>query len=885
MDMANKARKFLLMAIAAGASIAMAACPGTNRHDVPDDPVFRIELEGVQVGGEHTFPEQFYGYVANAVTPLSVTVRNDGNRATGPLTVTLSGDDYDSFWLARPSATQSLELALGDLGVDEEAVFTVTPRHDLAVGTYTATVTVSGGNAITESFSVRFVVLPVGDDPVYGIELEGVEEEHTFDELYYGYAENAITALPVTVRNTGNRATGPLTVTLTGDDADSFGLSTSSASLSSTLALDSLGIGEPTTFTVRPRHDLAVRTHTATVTVSGGSAITARSFDVTFEVIPAEVPVYRIELAGGLQGEYHAFPELYFGYAADEITVLTIMVENTGNRVTGPLTVTLSGDDYDSFGLSIPPAAQSLELALSSIDVGESAIFTVRPRDDLALGTHTATVTVSGGSESAITAQSFDVAFEVIPRPMHDIRLSATNTFQIRLLDYAASEIEPLVVTVNSVGTHPTGELAVALSGTNMGAFTLSATTLSSIPSGENATFNVLPAHGLGLGVYTATVTVSGADVDSRYFDLTFEVVADMDITADFVHAGFLNRVRTLTGIATPNPIYLSDVMSRTAWTLPNASGAADFVDNFAGLQHFRSLEILNISHHGAVAASPHTPADGRGGIDISVLPNLREFHSNGAVQTQATMRLRWIIVGNPMLERVEINTPNASFTSLDLTSAPSLRRLVLTSAPNVDTLDLSQNPLLEVLYLVGSNNLRVVDASGNPNLTRLDISGGGVGRNLELNLANNANLEWVRINSAGLTSFDWPTLSSLRELNLSGNNLTLVNLRLLQALELVRVEQNNLTSLDLSDTPNLREVNAELNAISEVVLRNNMGLTTLNLANNGAGRTGTEVGTFSDTNFAGIDFAQAPTLEFLNLERNSLTGLNLANLGNILQL
>jgi hypothetical protein len=89
-----------------------------------------------------------------AQTAKTVTITNTGNQATGTLTAALSGTDNGSFTL---STTSISSIAAGDTGT-----FTVRPKTGLAVGTRTATVTVSGSNGITANFDVSFTVTPPG---------------------------------------------------------------------------------------------------------------------------------------------------------------------------------------------------------------------------------------------------------------------------------------------------------------------------------------------------------------------------------------------------------------------------------------------------------------------------------------------------------------------------------------------------------------------------------------------------------------------------------------------------------------------------------------------------------------------------------------------------
>jgi hypothetical protein len=110
--------------------------------------------------------------------------------------------------------------------------------------------------------------------PVYGIDFD-VSGAYTFPAAIAGYG--AQTAKSVTITNTGNQATGDLTVALFGTNAGSFTLSTT--------AVSSIAAGGTGAFTVAPNTGLAEGTYTATVTVSGANGITA-NFDVSFTVSP-----------------------------------------------------------------------------------------------------------------------------------------------------------------------------------------------------------------------------------------------------------------------------------------------------------------------------------------------------------------------------------------------------------------------------------------------------------------------------------------------------------------------------------------------------------------------------------------------------------------------
>jgi uncharacterized repeat protein (TIGR02543 family) len=89
-----------------------------------------------------------YGYEPQ--TAHGIIITNTGNQPTGPLDIALSGDNPGAFTLSKTS--------VAGIAADSSDNFTIVPNVGLSPGTYTALVTVSGGNNITASFPVSFMV-------------------------------------------------------------------------------------------------------------------------------------------------------------------------------------------------------------------------------------------------------------------------------------------------------------------------------------------------------------------------------------------------------------------------------------------------------------------------------------------------------------------------------------------------------------------------------------------------------------------------------------------------------------------------------------------------------------------------------------------------------
>ena len=97
-------------------------------------------------------------------------------------------------------------------------------------------------------------------------------------------------------------------------------------------------------------------------------------------------------------------------------------------------------------------------------------------------------------------------------------------SFDSKYVGYSA--LSPLAVGITNTGNQATGSLNVTLTGPASAFFELSASSLPSLANGESipAAFSVAPKTGLVRGIYTATVTVTGANGITAVFDVSFQV-------------------------------------------------------------------------------------------------------------------------------------------------------------------------------------------------------------------------------------------------------------------------------------------------------------------------------------------------------------------------
>ncbi len=371
-----------------------------------------------------------------------------------------------------------------------------------AAGTFS--VSFQAANAYGSS-AVKTLTITVNDPPQalpdYGVSLSQ-SGTYTFPD-FTGYGAPT---LVVTVSNAGTNATGDLTVALSGDTSGEYVLSTTS--------IGSL-LNDTATFTIMLDANLTIAgTHAATVTVSNSEHGISASFEVSFTVTAAS---YGVSLD---QTDTYAFADKTVGYSIGSITPLTVTLTNTGTRETGALTAAAG----TKFTVS--------KTSIGSIPVGGSTTFTVKPVTNLGAGTHTGTVTVSGGN--GITA-GFPVSFTVSAAQYAiSLNKSGIHTFAGQTVGYSA--IDPLSVTVTNLETATPVELTVSLGGANPTSFGLSGLNMEIMPDQEDY-FGVAPNTGLAAGTYTAMVTVSGDNVASQTFVVSFTVnpaAAEGDVTVTF---------------------------------------------------------------------------------------------------------------------------------------------------------------------------------------------------------------------------------------------------------------------------------------------------------------------------------------------------------------
>ena len=216
-----------------------------------------------------TFDNAEKGY--GSVTAQTVTITNTGNVATGDLKIESTSEDF---------TLDPIELSSIDVEASNNtAKFTVTPALGLAVGEHTATVTVSGkdssNNIQEQSLKVSFTVTEKNEGQTPEKKSISVDPlKIDFEEATAGYSP--VAAQTVKITNTGNVATGGLSVVLAGDNAENFTLTKTESDFN-------IDAGKTATFTVKPNDGLAAGTYNAAIEISG-TGIAKISIPVSFTV-------------------------------------------------------------------------------------------------------------------------------------------------------------------------------------------------------------------------------------------------------------------------------------------------------------------------------------------------------------------------------------------------------------------------------------------------------------------------------------------------------------------------------------------------------------------------------------------------------------------------
>lgn len=282
---------------------------------------------------------------------------------------------------------------------------------------------------------------------------------------------------------------------------------------------------------------------TVEVTAESG---TTQSYTITVTRAAAQ---YGITLS---ETGTHTFPSLGSGYGEYEYTdysvPLTVTVTNTGDVDTGSLTVALSGVDANSFTLTND--------SLSSIAVGNTTTFTVKPNTGLPQGTYTAAVTVSGSNG---IGAAFDISFTVaasqneanVKYAIATIKAAPLETWSV---SQAACESLTIIDELDKILTELMDLYSLEFGFKRIAVEDITDATAgtASNPQGTNGTYNfTLTASGGAADdsdYYTEDVTITGCPIIATPYPVGDDVtLSDLILSEGTLTPAFSSGVYTYT--------------------------------------------------------------------------------------------------------------------------------------------------------------------------------------------------------------------------------------------------------------------------------------------------------------------------------------------------
>ena len=132
-------------------------------------------------------------------------------------------------------------------------------------------------------------------------------------------------------------------------------------------------------------------------------------------------------------------------------------------------------------------------------------------------------------------------------------------------------------LTITNKGAADTGPLTITVEGANPEAFTVSPSNIKNIAASKSAMSTVSPAKGLAAGIYTATLKISGDNVNTLSLNMKFTVTdpnASASVSGTITSYGSASEAVTVTLLQGTNEVATK--------TLTGASGSAPYSQSYA---------------------------------------------------------------------------------------------------------------------------------------------------------------------------------------------------------------------------------------------------------------------------------------------------------------
>ena len=160
----------------------------------------------------------------------------------------------------------------------------------------------------------------------------------------------------------------------------------------------------------------------------------------------------------------------------------------------------------------------------------------------------------------------------VKPRPEISVSYwSGTTVFPSEEEGYAFAQGR--ILTIDNKGAADTGPLTITVEGANPDAFTVSPSSIKNIAAGKSAMSTVRPAKGLTAGTYTATLKISGDNVNTLRCNVEFTVTnpnASATVSGTITSYGSASEAVTVTLIpASGTPLTTTVTGNNAAYSFP----------------------------------------------------------------------------------------------------------------------------------------------------------------------------------------------------------------------------------------------------------------------------------------------------------------------------
>ena len=259
-----------------------------------------------------------------------------------------------------------------------------------------------------------------------------------------------------------------------------------------------------------------------------------------------------------------------------------------------PPIATLSGKTYDSVTLQ---SVQGYEYSNGGTNWTTENVFT-----NLYPGTeYTFYQRIEGTADTLPSDASpgLEVTTDAVP---YGISLSPPGDKEFEA-ETGYGAITPYTVTVNNIGTNPTGPLDISLYGDVC--FALSGSSVGSIAVSGSDSFTVVPNSGLTAGTYSATIIISGDNGIYRAFDVSFKVteaVPSTNVTFAAAQTGGASGTADSTGIVITFSQAVTG-LTESDITIANGTGAVT-KGALSGSGKTYTVALASVTAEGSVTVS-----------------------------------------------------------------------------------------------------------------------------------------------------------------------------------------------------------------------------------------------------------------------------------------